>query len=65
MMTESERTRYALAQQLPDMNHGFLIHTSHGDIDILAEESASVIEAVKDVLEHRLSAPVERRRALA
>ncbi|CAM5190913.1 hypothetical protein CDEF62S_03970 [Castellaniella defragrans] len=57
MDTERERTQYALTQQVPDMNRGFLIHTSYGDIDISAEESASVVQAVRSVLKQRLLGP--------
>jgi len=60
MDTEHERAWYALNQQMPDMNHGFLIHTSYGDIDISAEEASPVVQAVRKILEQRLSSQADQ-----
>ncbi|MCY1306912.1 hypothetical protein D9M70_567990 [compost metagenome] len=48
--------RYAMAKQVPDMERGFSIHTSYGDIQIAAEHAQKIIPAVRKLLEQQLRA---------
>lgn len=46
---------YSLAKRVPDMERGFLISTSYGDICIDGgEEAEEIIEAVRALLERQL-----------
>ena len=38
-MTDPNKISYALAKQVPDMAHGFTIHTSYGDLEIAAADA--------------------------
>lgn len=39
MSDDINRISYALSKQVPDMAHGFTIHTSYGDIQIAAADA--------------------------
>ena len=54
MTTEYERLSYALAKQVPDMERGFCIETSYGEIEIDADDAEVIAEAVRKVLRRRL-----------
>lgn len=51
---EHERLSYALAKQVPDMERGFSVATSYGEILIDAEDAAVIAEAVRMVLRRKL-----------
>lgn len=54
MTTDHDRLSYALAKQVPDMERGFRISTSYGEIEIEAEDADVIAEAVRMVLRRRL-----------
>lgn len=54
MTSEHDRLSYALAKQVPDMERGFRISTSYGEIEIDAEDADVIAEAVRMVLRRRL-----------
>lgn len=54
MTSEHERLSYALAKQVPDMERGFSVTTSYGEIVIDAEDAAVIAEAVRMVLRRKL-----------
>lgn len=51
---EHERLSYALAKQVPDMERGFSIATSYGEVVIDADDAAVIAEAVRAVLRRKL-----------
>lgn len=51
---EHERLSYALAKQVPDMERGFRIATSYGEVVIDADDAAVIAEAVRMVLRRKL-----------
>ncbi len=52
--TELESLGYALAKQVPDMERGFTIATSYGEIVIEAGDADVIAEAVRMVLRRKL-----------
>lgn len=64
---ETEEIDYALAKQVPDMNRGFTIATSYGDITVPAGPVADqVARWVRNALEtesYRLQRAAERAKA--
>jgi len=47
---------YALNRQIPDMEHGFTINTSYGDLAVQPHEAAAFIEAANLLVFQRLAA---------
>ncbi|KHK58137.1 hypothetical protein PI86_11030 [Burkholderia sp. A9] len=61
-VTEAEAIGYALAKQVPDMERGFTIQTSYGNIEIGAEDAGQVAALVRKILQRKLAC-VEVRHA--
>lgn len=60
---QEQQLGYALAKQVPDLERGFTISTSYGDIVVEAGHHADAIAAtVRRVLEVQLKAAVQARR---
>ena len=60
---QEQQLGYALAKQVPDLERGFTISTSYGDIVIESGHHANAIAAtVRRVLEIQLKAAVQARR---
>jgi len=49
-----ETIGYALAKQVPDMERGFTIQTSYGELRIDAEDAARVAKVVRSILQKHL-----------
>jgi len=47
---------YALSKQIPDMERGFTISTSYGDLVVEAHEAAAFVEAANLLMFQRLAA---------
>lgn len=50
-----ERLSYALAKQIPDMERGFTIQTSYGDLHIEAEDAPRFVALARSILQRRLA----------
>ena len=60
---QEQQLSYALAKQVPDLERGFTITTSYGDIVIESGRHANgIAAAVRRVLETQLKAAVQARR---
>lgn len=49
-----ETIGYALAKQVPDMERGFTIQTSYGELRIDAENARRVVLVVRSILQKQL-----------
>ncbi|MFX1761400.1 hypothetical protein PWP93_02150 [Paraburkholderia sp. A1RI-2L] len=49
-----ERLRYSLAKQVPDMECGFTIQTSYGDLRIEAEDAPRFVALARAILQKQL-----------
>jgi hypothetical protein len=47
-------TTHALSKHVPDMEHGFTIHTNYGDLEIHQDEVAPFIDTLTRCLIKRL-----------
>lgn len=47
---------YALSKQIPDMERGFTINTSYGDLQVEAHEAAAFVDAANVLMFQRLAA---------
>lgn len=54
MANYRDRLEYSLAKQVTDMERGFVIQTSYGDLEIAADQAAPIIKAVRAALERDL-----------
>ena len=60
---QEQQLSYALAKQVPDLERGFTISTSYGDIVIESGRHVNgIAAAVRRVLETQLKAAVQARR---
>lgn len=50
-MKDPNKISYAIAKQVPDMVHGFTIHTNYGDIEIAAKDAAPFAVLADKLLE--------------
>ncbi len=53
--TETQKLKYALSKQVPDMLRGFTIHTNYGDIEIEPEFAEAFRNLAADVLQYQLN----------
>ncbi len=63
-MTDPNKISYALAKQVPDMAHGFTIHTSYGDIAIDAADALEFAMLADKVLTKQYLAAIQREKQL-
>ena len=54
MSRQTDEIQYALAKQVQDMERGFTIHTSYGDIFVDQDEGKAIITATRNLLERKL-----------
>lgn len=54
MSQSSDQISYALSKQVPNMAHGFTIHTDYGDIQIAAADALEFAALADKLLTKRL-----------
>lgn len=64
MASNADKLSYALAKQVPDMAHGFTIHTSYGDIDIEANDALEFAVLADKLLTKQFIAASKREKQL-
>ena len=64
MAINADKLSYALAKQVPDMAHGFTIHTSYGDIDIEASDALEFAVLADKLLTKQYIAATQKEKQL-
>jgi hypothetical protein len=55
MSYQIDNLSYSLAKRIPDMENGFFISTSYGDITLSGEEAKTIITATRKIIERKLA----------
>lgn len=64
MASDADKLSYALAKQVPDMSHGFTVHTNYGDIEIDATDALEFAVLMDKLLTKKYIAATKQERQL-